>query len=298
MADHDTAARPGVTSPGTAITFGTAAVVEDYDDRMLSQQRAEPGVRPSPLFFAILAVTAVAGWLTTTDIGLPRIAIFVFILGAWTLSVIFHEFAHAFLAWRGGDRSVPQRGYLTLDPRTYTHPVMSFGIPLFFIIMGGIGLPGGAVLLNRAVLSDRRASVVALAGPATNLTIGLISLGLVGFDVIDGTTAPFLASAVAFFGFLQIAVFVLNMLPIPGFDGYAAVEPLLSPATQQLMRPVATYGPLIAILVIWRVDPVADGFWSAVTFITDGLGVELEQWACGLEQFRFWNSDLPARCQT
>ncbi|MEM7274474.1 MAG: site-2 protease family protein [Actinomycetota bacterium] len=263
---------------------------------MLSKQRTAPGVRPSPIFFAILAITAVAAWLTTAD-GQPRIAIFVFILGAWTLSVIFHEFAHAFLAWRGGDRSVVQRGYLTLDPRTYTHPVLSFALPLLFIIMGGIGLPGGAVLLNRGVLTDRRATVVALAGPATNLTFGLVSLGVVGAGVIDQDTQPFLFSAVAFFGFLQIAVFVLNMLPIPGFDGYAAIEPLLPPATQQLMRPVATWGPLIAILFIWQVEPIGDAFWALVTLITDGLGVERIDWACGLEQFRFWTGEVPPACR-
>ncbi|MEM7321621.1 MAG: site-2 protease family protein [Actinomycetota bacterium] len=264
---------------------------------MLSQQRAEPGVRLSPIFFAILALTAVAAWLTAADVGQPRIAIFVFIIGAWTLSLIFHEFAHAFLAWRGGDQSVHQRGYLTLDPRTYTHPVLSFALPLFFIIMGGIGLPGGAVLLNRAVLTDRRATIVALAGPATNLVLGLISLGLVGYDVIDGAATPYLATAVAFFGFLQIAVFVLNMLPVPGFDGYAAIEPLLSPATRQLMRPVATYGPLIAILVIWRVQPVNDAFWSSISFVTEALGVERADLSCGYQQFQFWQSELPERCR-
>lgn len=263
---------------------------------MHSQQRADPGVRPSPIFFAIVAVTGAAAYLTTLGGGRPRIAIFVFVLAAWTLSVVFHEFAHAFLAWRGGDRSVAQRGYLTLDPRTYTHPILSFALPLVFIIMGGIGLPGGAVLINRAVLSDQRASVVALAGPATNVTIGLVTLGAVGAGVVDQTQQPFLFSALALFGFLQIAVFVLNMLPVPGFDGYAAIEPLLSPATQQLLRPVATYGPLIAILAIWRVEPVADAFWFVVTLITDGLGVERADWACGLFQFQFWSGQVPAAC--
>ena len=264
---------------------------------MLSQQRAEPGVRPSPIFFAIVALTAVAGWLTTADIGLPRVAVFVFVGGAWTLSVIFHEFAHAFLAWRGGDRSVPQRGYLSLDPRKYTHPILSFGLPLLFILLGGIGLPGGAVLINRGALSDARASIVALAGPATNLVFGFISLAIVGFDVIDGSTQPYLASAVGFFGFLQIAVFVLNMLPVPGFDGFAAIEPALSQSTRELMRPVARYGALIAILAIWRVEPVADAFWTAVTFITEFFGVEFDQWRCGYWQFRFWDANLPTQCQ-
>ncbi|MGB5757166.1 MAG: site-2 protease family protein [Acidimicrobiales bacterium] len=268
---------------------------------MLSEQKygrgAEPGVRPSPIFIAILLVTALAGWVTTADIGLPRLAVFVFVAGAWTLSIIFHEFAHAFLAWRGGDRSVPQRGYLTLDPRKYTHPVLSFGLPLLFILMGGIGLPGGAVLLNRSVLSDGRASVVALAGPFTNLMFGCGALALIGFDVIDGTTQPYLASAVGFFGFLQIAVFVLNMLPIPGFDGYAAIEPTLSPSTQQLLRPVARYGALVAILMIWRIQPVADAFWAAVTFFTELFGVQFDQWRCGYFQFKFWDSNVPPVCR-
>jgi Zn-dependent protease len=263
---------------------------------VLSQQRAEPGVRPSPIFFLILAITAAAGWLTTVDDGFPRVAVFAFVAGAWTLSVIFHEFAHAFFAWRGGDHSVLQRGYLTLDPRKYTHPLLSFGLPLLFILLGGIGLPGGAVLLNRGALSDGRASFVALAGPFTNLFFGCVSLGLIGFDVVDGATQPFLASAIGFFGFLQIAVFILNILPVPGFDGYAAIEPTLSPSTQDLMRPVARYGPLIVILMIWRVEPVSDAFWFAVTFVTEFFGVEFDQWRCGYVQFKFWESNVGSQC--
>ena len=263
---------------------------------MLSQPQADIGVRPSPIFFAIVALTAAAGWLTTVG-DANRIAVFVFVVGAWTVSLIFHEFAHAYLAWRGGDRSVVQRGYLTLDPRTYTHPLLSFALPLVFIVMGGIGLPGGAVLLDRSVMSDARASVVALAGPLTNLTLGCLSLGLLGSDLVDSTTQPTLAGAVGFFGFLQIAVFILNMLPVPGFDGYAAIEPTLPASTRQLLRPVATYGPLLAILAIWRFEPLGDAFWAAVTLITEAFGVELDQWRCGYWQFRFWESELPARCR-
>lgn len=253
-------------------------------------------MRPSPIFFAILVLTGVAAFLTTRPTG-ERVAVFVFVVGAWTLSLIFHEFAHAYLAWRGGDHSVVQRGYLTLDPRTYTHPVLSFLLPLVFIVMGGIGLPGGAVRLNRAVMSDARASMVALAGPATNLVFGCVCLALLGNDVIDSTAQPTLAAAVGFFGFLQIAVFVLNMLPVPGFDGYAAIEPTLPAQTRELLRPLATYGPLIAILAIWRFEPLADAFWGAVTFITEAFGVRLDQWRCGYWQFRFWESDIPLSCR-
>ncbi len=40
-------------------------------------------------------------------------------------------------------------------------------------------------------------------------------------------------SGVAFLGFLQVTALLLNMLPIPGLDGYGALEPHLSADTQR-----------------------------------------------------------------
>ena len=232
-------------------------------------------VRPSPIFYALVALTVGAGWLTTTDLVSPGVAVFTFVIAAWVLSVTFHEFAHAFVAWRSGDRSIAQRGYLTLDPRKYTHPVLSILLPVVFMMMGGIGLPGGAVLINRGALNDNQAVMVALAGPFTNLTLGIISLLAVSNDLVDAATQPVFASAVAFFGFLQITVFVLNMLPVPGLDGYAAIEPTLPESTRQLMRPVARYGFLILIFALFYVDWINRAFWDLVFFILEFFGVDV-----------------------
>ena len=40
---------------------------------------------------------------------------------------------------------------------------------------------------------------------------------------------------VAFLGFLQVTAVMLNLLPIPGLDGYSALEPHLSPDTQRAL---------------------------------------------------------------
>ena len=37
----------------------------------------------------------------------------------------------------------------------------------------------------------------------------------------------------AFLGFLQLTAAVLNLLPIPGLDGYGIIEPYLDPQTRQ-----------------------------------------------------------------
>src|SRR5207244_12367125 len=47
------------------------------------------------------------------------------------------------------------RSYLSLNPLKYTHPVLSIALPIVFLLIGGIGLPGGAVYLNeRAIRTD------------------------------------------------------------------------------------------------------------------------------------------------
>ena len=257
---------------------------------MYSIEATTPGVRPSPIFFALVAVTVFGGWLTTTDLVPDGISVFIFVLAAWILSVTFHEFAHAFVAWRSGDRSIEQRGYLTLDPRKYTHPVLSIVLPIVFILLGFLPLPGGAVLINRAALNDSQATLVALAGPFTNLLLGAISLLAVSQGVVDLQTQPVLTSAVAFFGFIQVAVFVLNMLPIPGLDGYAAIEPSLPQSTRELMRPVAQYAFIILLIALVYVEPVGQAFWSAIFFIIDFFGVERSLAGSGYQFFEFWRN--------
>ncbi len=253
-----------------------------------TDQLAPGAVRPSPIFYLVVLLTAVSAWLTTTTIVSAGVAVFLFILAAWTLSLIFHEFAHAFVAWRSGDRSIEQRGYLTLDPRKYAHPLLSLVLPIVFIIMGGIALPGGAVMINRAALNNTQATMVALAGPLTNLAFGAVSLLVVANDLIDPVTQPTLAAAVAFFGFLQIIVFVLNMLPIPGLDGYAAIEPSLPESTQQLMRPVRNYAFLILIFLLFYAEWARDLFWNLVFTVVDPFGVDRFLFQDGLDLFRFW----------
>src|SRR5690606_25802544 len=70
---------------------------------------------------------------------ISQIAVFGFVLAAWMVSLCLHEFGHAYLAYRSGDRSVASKGYLTLNPFKYSDAVLSFLIPVVFIMLGGIG---------------------------------------------------------------------------------------------------------------------------------------------------------------
>jgi hypothetical protein len=127
--------------------------------------------RISPVFVGILAVTAVTGWATWTGFAAqPGVAVFLFVTSAWIVSLCLHEYAHARTALHSGDISIGAKGYLTLNPLKYTHVALSIVLPLIFVIMGGIGLPGGAVFIERHRIQGRwRHSLISAAGPLTNV---------------------------------------------------------------------------------------------------------------------------------
>jgi Zn-dependent protease len=78
------------------------------------------------------------------------------VLGGSAASLCLHEFGHALLAYRGGDRSVRAKGYLTLDIRRYTDPVFSLLLPLLLLAAGGVvfGAIGGDLGAASAGLSE------------------------------------------------------------------------------------------------------------------------------------------------
>ena len=59
-----------------------------------------------------------------------------FVVAGWLVSLSLHEYAHALVAYRAGDRGVAERGYLTLNPLKYTHPVLSIVLPVVFLLLG------------------------------------------------------------------------------------------------------------------------------------------------------------------
>ncbi len=248
-------------------------------------------VRPSPVFLAILAVTVLGGvlaWLAAETVRpLAYVGVFVFVIAGWLVSLCLHEFGHAYTAWRFGDHDVAVRGYLTLNPLKYSSPLLSLGLPLLFIALGGIGLPGGAVYVNTGYMTPRQRTLVSLAGPSANLVlaVALLAATRLFYDPEHGV----FWSAMAFLGFLQVTALLLNLLPIPGLDGYAALEPHLSPETQRAVAPAKQYGFLI-LLVLLLAPTLNQWFFSVVFWFFELSGVPGGLASIGGQLTRFWSA--------
>lgn len=257
MGSHCVACRAGVPS---------AQPLSDADARRLvgarerdTRRAASASRRPSWLFFALLALFAALcaaayalpltrAELSAVPVAVRAVSIGIVVVGT-LITVSLHEWAHAFVAYRGGDTSVLSKGYLTLDFRRYSDPLLSIGYPIIFLLLGGLPLPGGAVWINRGLLRSKGwASAVSLAGSLMNLLAGFGIAALVATHVVDAH--PVLAGALAWLAFIQIGVGLLNLLPMPGLDGYGVLEPHLPVALRRAVEPFARYGLLILLVLM------------------------------------------------
>ncbi|WTO37591.1 site-2 protease family protein [Streptomyces achromogenes] len=255
-----------------------------------------PGDRQvSPVFVGILAVTAVTGWATWTGYAeQPGIAVFLFVTAAWIVSLCLHEYAHARTALHSGDISVGAKGYLTLNPLKYTHALLSIVLPVVFVIMGGIGLPGGAVFIERNRIRGRwRHSLISAAGPLTNVLFAAVCTAPFWLDALDGVPADF-RFALAFLALLQVTAAILNFLPVPGLDGYGVIEPWLSYKVKRQVEPFAPFGLLFVFAVLW-LPAVNEAFFDVVDAVMRALDVDMFSQYCGDAQYRFWR-ESPAIC--
>lgn len=248
-------------------------------------------VRPSPIFLGLVGLAVVGGtlaWLAGATVQpLAYAGVFLLVITGWLISLCLHEFAHAFTAWRFGDHDVAVRGYLTLDPRRYSHPMLSLGLPMLFIAFGGIGLPGAAVYVRTWSMSATQRTLVSLAGPAANLVLAVLTLTATRC-YYDPARAVWWAG-VAFLGFLQLTAVILNLLPIPGLDGYDAVEPHLSPETQRALAPAKQFA-VFFLLFLFLAPALNRWLFGIVYWFFDLSGVPHWLPAAGNALTRFWSA--------
>lgn len=259
---------------------------------ILSSSLATPHslpVAPSPVFGAIVLITLVAGYLTFQRQFYPTWTVFAFVTGGWIISLCFHEFGHALVAYWGGDGAVVEKGYLTLNPLKYTHGVLSIVLPLIYLAVGGIGLPGGAVYINpNALRSKKLRSLTSAAGPIAT-AICAIAL-LVPFLIVEPTNLfnhfEFWAG-LAFLASLEVSALVFNLLPIPGLDGFGIIAPYLPKNVLAGMQGFNAY-TLVIIFILFSNETFGQGFWKVVTSLTLLFNLDYYLIYEGFRLYQFW----------
>src|SRR5207253_11370606 len=97
------------------------------------------------------------------------------------------------------------------------------------------------------------------------------------FLVFQGQLPPFgdvhCWAALAFLVFLQFTALVLNLIPIPPFDGFGIIAPWLSIELRVLASRLGMPPLLLLFFLLWQGGPISAVFWNAVYSLTNLVNV-------------------------
>ena len=176
--------------------------------------------------------------------------VLILLLPTLLFALCFHEFSHAWVAYKLGDDTAARMGRLTLNPIAHLDPV---GALMILFVGFGWAKP---VPVNPFNLRNMRLDMmkVAFAGPVSNLLLALVGgllLRLTGyttyFEASLGGSIPLL---LIWFVQINIMLAVFNLIPLPPLDGSRIFSGLLEHKYPDLVHNLQVFGPRILLGVI------------------------------------------------
>ena len=201
----------------------------------------------------------VESWLfTATAVAIPAI-----------LAITLHEAAHGWAAWRLGDDTAKVLGRVTFNPLRHIDPFGTVILPaLMYFTTGFVFGWAKPVPVNFNRLNNPRMDMVkvAIAGPAINFVLALVSAWLWGFLPADGlagggfSAGTWAKAALEVSIFVNVILMVFNLIPLPPLDGGRVAVGLLPDALAVPLARMERVGLLLLIGVLFLLPMLAREF--------------------------------------
>jgi len=180
----------------------------------------------------------------------------------------FHEYGHAWTAWKCGDDTARLQGRVSLNPVVHIDPIGTVLLPLLMIFLPGAGrfligwakpVPVNPYNLNHPKRDD---ILVTLAGPGMNLllAVGLVAVAKASLVFHFVPAADYFVQAAG----LSLVLCFFNLIPVPPLDGSHILR-VATGMSHETYANFARFGFLI-IIVLLQIQPVR----MALGFVTYG----------------------------
>ena len=200
------------------------------------------------------------------NIDFAQVAILVAVL---VISVVGHEIAHGYAAFKFGDLTAKNLGRLSINPIKHVDPLGTIVVPALMYLSTGVtfGWAKPVPINLRTVLYNggyKAAIIVALAGIAYNLALFALAFCLFKFIGFDGAVAEFVFMLAA----VNLVLALFNLYPIPPLDGSKALEYLLRifglHGAANWLNSMQRYGFIALVIIV--VSPLKDYFFEPIRY--------------------------------
>lgn len=186
-------------------------------------------------------------------------------------SLVVHEVAHAWTAYKLGDDTAKNEGRLTLNPKAHIDPITTLLLPLVLTLLQSPIVIGWAipvpVNMYRLYKPKRDMGIVALAGPVSNFILAIIGAFIIrllsefngpSLDLSEGATT----SLIYKFVFINLYLGAFNLFPILPLDGGRILVALLPAFWTTGLQKLQPYGFIIVIFLLKT--PIIEQFLTLI----------------------------------
>ena len=167
------------------------------------------------------------------------------------VALAFHEWAHAYAAYKLGDPTAYNLGRMTLNPLAHIDLI---GLIMMMLVRFGWAKP---VPVNMWKFKNPKKgmAITAAAGPLSNIIIAVICLFiygvLLGFGPRIGKVGSYFVEMLLITAYLSTALAIFNIIPIPPLDGSKVLYSFVSDRTYTKLMYYERYGMIILVVAVF-----------------------------------------------